>query len=434
MVNRRNKAKDRSEAFLAWARQCALPVPASPEKPLGAQAQVALDRMLEGKRFVFLGEPDHFIVEKYPFRLLLIQHLFGRGWRHIGMECGRSEGWCVDRYLETGDASQLHVGPPTPATVAIGGKVLEFLDAQDDSFHRRLRGLSESRVPGTARLHYWGYDLDLGVPLASLRPIQSLLEGHTDRQVHEWLSALDGLRGLSTDAQLAQIEVIQSDLNAGADIRAEGTFRELQSWLAFLHDSAAAEKRPRENQDPRGHERWRAGRERFMMQSLDAIVEGLGGDEKLILLGHNGHLSKDAGSLRFYPQLNAFWGLRSWLGAWGYRVFLQSIGFSGKMGDSVGAHLQRRFPGQVLSVWMLYGQGSLLTPKGPQTVRLRSDTVESLLAQVGERFLLPLNDVDPQARAILSHANVRSAGGWYLSTDLTAQADALCFVKEVHAE
>jgi hypothetical protein len=66
-------------------------------------------------------------------------------------------------------------------------------------------------------------------------------------------------------------------------------------------------------------------------------------------------------------------------------------------------------------------------------VRLRDDTVESLLAQVGDRFLLPLSDVDPQARTILSHANVRM-GGAYVSTDLTAQADALYFVREVSAE
>lgn len=75
-----------------------------------------------------------------------------------------------------------------------------------------------------------------------------------------------------------------------------------------------------------------------------------------------------------------------------------------------------------------------MTPKGPRTVRLRGDTVESLLAQAGDRFLLPLRDVNPQARAILSHATIRLMGGSYASTDLTAQADALYFVREVKAE
>jgi pimeloyl-ACP methyl ester carboxylesterase len=340
------------EAFLSWAQRTAVPLPASPEEPFGERAQAALDRMLQGKRFVFLGEPDHFIVEKYPFRSLFIRYLFERGWRHVGMETGRSVGRRVDRYLETGDASCLSTEgaqSPSPTDRAIHGKTLEFLDAHEDSFHEQLRQISERRVPGTARLHYWGYDLDLGVPLASIRPIQEFLEGHAGRQVDELLSALGKLGGLSTDEQLAQIVALQSRLTADAEFGAEGMFGQLRSWLAFLHDSVAAEKRPRMNQDPRGHRLWWAQREHFLMQSLDAIVDGLGGDEKLILLGHNVHLSKDAVNLHFHPQFSSFWGL-------------------------------------------------------------------------------------PQARAILSHANVRLMGGYYASTDLTAQADAIYFVREVKAE
>ena len=203
--------------------------------------------MLAGKRFAFLGEPDHFIIEKYPFRLLLIQYLLERGWRHVGMETGRSVGWRVDRYLETGDPpylSDLGAEPPNPTDVAIHDKALEFVDGHDNPFHEQLRRISESRAPGTPRLHYWGYDLDLGVPLGSVKPIQWLLEGHAGSQVHELLSALDRLRGLSTDEQLAQIEAIQNRLTASADIAPDGTPGELQSWLAFLHDSVAAEKRP----------------------------------------------------------------------------------------------------------------------------------------------------------------------------------------------
>ncbi len=437
MINRRNKAEDRSEAFLAWARRSALPLPVSHEEPLGDEAQAALDRMREGKRFAFLGEPDHFIVEKYPFRLTLIRHLFGRGWRHVGMETGRSVGWRVDRYLATGDTSYLSdlgAEPPSPTDVAIHDKILEFVDAHENTFHEQLRRRSESRAPGTPPLHYWGYDLDLGIPLGSVEPIRRLLEEHASSQGHELLRALDRLRGLSTDEQLAQIEAIQNRLTAAADISPDGTFGELQSWLAFLHDSVAAEKRPRANRDRRGNRRWWAQREHFLMQALDAIVDGPSGADKLILLGHNVHLSRDAAHLHLHPQFSSFWGLRSWLGAWGYRMHFKLAGWPTNMGDSVGAHWHRRFPGQVLSVWMLYGQGSLMTPKGPRTVRLRGDTVESLLAQAGDRFLLPLRDVNPQARAILSHATIRLMGGSYASTDLTAQADALYFVREVKAE
>jgi erythromycin esterase-like protein len=174
-----------------------------------------------------------------------------------------------------------------------------------------------------------------------------------------------------------------------------------------------------------------------MMQYLDAIVDALGRDEKLILMGHNGHLSKDASGLRFRPQLSRFWGWRSWLRALGYEAFswLTRCPLDiGTQDGSVGSHLHERFPGEVLSIWMLYGQGTLMMPAGPRTVRLHGDTVESLLAQVGDRFLLPLSDVDPQAKAILSNANLQTSWGYYASADLTAQADAIYFVRDVNAE
>ena len=433
--NAEDRAVYHREAFLNWAKRAALPVPTSAEEPLNERTQAALDRMLAGKRFVFRGEPDHCIVEKYPFRLTLIRYLFTHGWRHVGMETGRSLGWWVDRYLETGDASCLDasIEPPSPTDVAIHGRTLGFIEEQENPFHEQLRQISESRAPGMPRLHYGGFDLDLGVPLAAIQPIRQLLGGYADSQIHELLVVLDRLGGLSTNEQLAHIETIRQNLPACANALTKGTFDELQSWVSFLHDSIAAENRPRMNQDLRAHHRWRAEREQIMMQYLDQIVEALGGDEKLILLGHNGHLSKDTSRLRFHPQQSRFWGWRSWLRALGYGIFFKLTGYPAYMSDSVGAHLNRRFPGQVLSIWMLYGQGTLMMPKGPGTVRLRGDTVESLLAQVGDRFLLPLNDVDPQAMTILSCANIRSAQGEYASADLTCQADALYFVKDVNA-
>lgn len=59
-------------------------MPASPEEPMSDEARLALGRMLEGKRFVFLGEPDHFIIEKSPYRLTFIQYLFEQGWQDVG--------------------------------------------------------------------------------------------------------------------------------------------------------------------------------------------------------------------------------------------------------------------------------------------------------------------------------------------------------------
>jgi hypothetical protein len=101
---------------------------------------------------------------------------------------------------------------------------------------------------------------------------------------------------------------------------------------------------------------------------------------------------------------------------------------------SVGTHLHQRFPGEVLAIWAFYGQGQLMGRAGPLDVRMHDDTIESLLVQVGDRFLLPLDNVDPDARAILTNANIRWADGRYASADLSAQADAIYFIGHVTAE
>jgi erythromycin esterase-like protein len=171
------------------------------------------------------------------------------------------------------------------------------------------------------------------------------------------------------------------------------------------------------------------------MTHLDDLVDALAPDDKVILMAHNGHLSKDASNLYFRPQRNAFWGYGSWLRSLGYgideRVRRRPLDM---YGGSIGNHVHDRFGGQVLSIWMLYGRGQLMGRDGPVNMRLHGDTIESLLAQVGDRFLLPLDDVDPRAREVLARANFRSAGGYYASADLTTQADALYFVKTVSAE
>jgi protein-S-isoprenylcysteine O-methyltransferase Ste14/erythromycin esterase-like protein len=437
--NSGSTARSSSEAFLAWARRSAILMPASHDEPRDASAQAALERMLGGKRFVFLGEPEHCIVEKYPFRLTLIRYLFARGWRHVAMETGRSMGWRVDRYLATGDTSHLvDVGVErlNPQDRAIHGRILEFIKQKEEPFHEQLRCISESREQGTPRLRYWGYDLDLGMALGSVEPMRHLLEGYTDRRVQELLNSINTLTGLSVEEQLTRIEELWDRVATREDILSDDTLGELQSWLSLLHDSVAAEKRPRMTQDRHGHHVWRGQREHSMMQYLDQIVD-IVGDDKLILMGHNGHLSKDASGLRFRPQLSRFWGWCSWFRAVGHEAFSRLTRCPLDIGTpdgSVGSHLHERFPGQVLSIWMLYGQGTLMMPGGPRTVRLHGDTVESLLAQIGDRFLLPLSDVDPQARAVLSNANVRTSWGYYASADLTAQADAIYFVREVNAK
>jgi len=431
-------------AFLTWARQVAIPMPASPEEPLSEEARRTLERMLEHKRFLFLGEPDHFFVEKYAFRLTFVRHLFAEGWRYVAMEHGRTVGWQADQFLRTGDVSYLHTHldpPANPSDVAAHGKMLEFVaDHEYSAFPEQLRKISASRADDQSRLRYVGFDLDLGAPLASIRPIKALLgDQRHSTSIQETLHLLDGLTELSIDQQLAQIEAIQQNLTAQTDTIVEAlgqeTFEKLQAWLYCLHDNIKAEKRPRMRCDPRGHRRWRAERERLMMRYLDRTIAGFNAGEKVMLMGHNGHFSKDATQLFARPQLSLFWGVRSWFRALAYCLWARFHQGPLNMHEgSVGMHLHQHFPGEVLAIWTLYGRGQLMGRDGPLDVRVHDDTIESLLAQVGDRFLLPLDNVDPDARAILTQANFRWAGGGYASADLTAQVDAIYFIAHVTAE
>lgn len=85
-----------------WARTQQLPVELD-DDPRGR----ALMDTIAAKRVVFLGEPDHYIHEKYAMRLAFLRRLFARGWRRIGMEMGYSDGAHIDAYLESGDEREL---------------------------------------------------------------------------------------------------------------------------------------------------------------------------------------------------------------------------------------------------------------------------------------------------------------------------------------
>lgn len=434
----RTSARASQGAFLSWAKQAAIPMPASPEEPMSDEALAAIGRLLEGKRFVFLGEPDHYLIEKFPYRLTFIQHLFGRGWRHVGFECGRSMGWRLDQYIETADTSFL-----PGSRVEDGydyrrafGHMIDFVERHESAFYKQLHELSESRPEGEPRLRFFGFDFDLGDPLAAVEPIQALLTGHEhDDHIRE---VLEALKHSEVTRRSTQVEVIQKNLAKQEEgfikLLGENLFHQVESWLRTLRFSVAAVNRPRQAQNQSGHRLWRAEREKMMMEHMDETIAVHAPEDKFILLGHDGHLSKDASNLYNRPQRSTFWGYRSWFRALGYaineKVTCRPLD---TYGGSVGSHIHDRFPGQVLSIWMLYGQGQLMGRDGPIDVRLHGDTVESLLAQVGDRFLLPLESADSGARDVLSRANFRWAGGYYASADLAAQADAIFFVKDVSA-
>ena len=73
--------------------------------PLDAFA--ALDELADAARVAFIVEMDHFIHEKYDFRLLCIRYLASRGWRWFGEELDHRQGDRINAYLCGGPSELL---------------------------------------------------------------------------------------------------------------------------------------------------------------------------------------------------------------------------------------------------------------------------------------------------------------------------------------
>src|SRR4029077_7230148 len=93
--------------FKAWAsaRAIRLDLPLRSERNF--ERLSVLDPAIASKRIGYLGEPDHFIHEKYDYRLLMLRYLVSRGWNHIGEEMGLVDGYRINQFLAGGDSDFL---------------------------------------------------------------------------------------------------------------------------------------------------------------------------------------------------------------------------------------------------------------------------------------------------------------------------------------
>jgi erythromycin esterase-like protein len=69
----RKRRTPAASAFLEWARGVAVFFDDFGDDGADVERLAFLDNALEGKRIVYLGEPNHWIHEKYPYRLLMVR-------------------------------------------------------------------------------------------------------------------------------------------------------------------------------------------------------------------------------------------------------------------------------------------------------------------------------------------------------------------------
>jgi erythromycin esterase-like protein len=421
-----------TDDFVAWVRDNAIHLDTLDWQAADLAKLSVLDRLLEGKRVVYLGEPDHYIREKIDFRLVFIRYLFERGWRHIGMEMGYSDAKRVEKYLQTGDTSHLD----RVATLGYRGDLrpgrkhtLRGLTGEQNKpfwkrawdehrwFLAQLRSLNESRPENAPRLHWFGYDVDTR-PGGGYTDARELLKPHRSnplvRKILQRLARVDDesraeeinrLESLLTFIKTNERE-LQALLTPAAARELERTLTCLTDGFAFLLAAV----------DGLGSPQGIAGlrrREQCMFRYMDEYLADLEPGDKIILLGHNMHLSKDSDTLLYGP--------------------IDSLSLP--MWTTIGTHVANRLPNQVFSIWLLYDHGRharlMRETIIEKDVPTDPGTVEHTLAMAGSMYFLPLHTNDPREAYLHQPLNFRM-NARPVGARLTNQADAIFFVAEAH--
>ncbi|QRN94237.1 erythromycin esterase family protein [Archangium violaceum] len=389
-----------------------------------------VDAMIGDARIVYLGEPDHYIHEKYPYRLALLRHLFARGFRHVGMEMGTSDAARIDRFLELGDPASLErvvlhgysgATPQErrelerfqPRTESDREATTAFA-AEEKRFAHAMRELSESRAPGTERLHFFGFDTE-GILGGGYQDLRDTLAPHADRaEAQGLLARLALVEGESLgDEALRVFKLAEEVREDPAPYRAafgEAVATRLLEQLDALSESFVFQLGRLQSRTLADRHRFYARREEFMHKTLDRWLEAHPG-EKLILLGHNTHLSRDSSTLRAGP----------------------SDGEHEPMWRSIGTHVVEPRPQEVFVFWLLAPEGEHLMPDGRQPVTrrvpLREGSVEAALAPHGDAFLLDLRQRPPGT--LLDEVTDYGNPSSYAHGPVGRNADAVVFFRKI---
>jgi len=108
-------------------------------------------------------------------------------------------------------------------------------------------------------------------------------------------------------------------------------------------------------------------------------------------------------------------------------------GPGGKTDPPLGAWLAARYPAEIFSVWMLNGRGrdSQPFPTLSKEIKEKRGTLNALLGEIGDCFILPIDATDERARLLTENVEITHDGKGGVRTALARQADAIFFVRNV---
>jgi erythromycin esterase-like protein len=420
------------EDFKSWAREHAIPFDPTRPAAFDPARLSALAPMLDGKRFAYLGEPDHFIHEKYAYRTLMLRWLTANGFTHVGEELGVADAARVARFIRSGEPSYLERvatygykgaarADRDDAPVGILRDNGTYPTAEFAAEQKRLAQLMraiglERESRGEPGIHYFGFDVDPPNGVAYEDALAMLEHAAGDATVSQIVGALNRVTGETLDDEIerlaAAIAIIQSSLQhleslLGAADAAElwHAIACLRGTLAFRRDIRTAKSYPALNPAM-------AERERFMQREMNHAVREAGPEAKFVLMSHNMHLCRDIGAV---ARSDA------------------DAGPGGNKEPPLGAYIAARFPGQVFACWMLVGQGRDCHPFVglPREITIVPGTLNAILAEIGACFILPVDRAEPRARLLASEMEIRWDGITGARLKIASEADAIFFVRDV---
>ena len=459
---RSTSTPDRSSRdCLAWLRSHAIAF--DPARGPSARALKPLAPLLQGKRVAMLGETVQQVHETFGFRLALLRFFAGQGFNLFGAPASWSDGARIQRFLNSNALAELdrvallgyrgsartdrddsRTSSRTSNGAATAQRAQESalnrtkrLRWQADNeaamyteqrrFYSALRKLREKQKPPQAPISVFGYDAD-GSLGDSYEEIDALLRTRRQTRIDTLRQLLARVPGEDMAAEIDRLawalDWLDLQYASLADQLGSGGFAHVRHLLALLHDSFELARAAWYTDDPARIAEGAALRDTVMHTNVAYALAEHHPESKAVLIGAARHLPKrDAGivtveSMEPAPITNAPSGTsipRASLGSFVAQTLL---------------------PGQVFSMWFMYGggtDGQTLDRKQRQ-LKAPKDTLNALLRRVGGAFVLPLVELDdPRAAPLLEPLRLMQSGNCAVQLRLAEQLDALYFVPQVTA-
>ena len=252
-----------------------------------------LDPLVAGKRFAYVGESDHFIHEKYAYRLAMLKYLATRGFTHLGEELGASDGTRIARFIATGDESQLErvtiygysgASRPDRDDTPTGILRASFGDAYPTALFaaeqkRFARGLRKIGV------RFFGFDID-PLPGGGYEDLTEILDSMpTDATIARIRNTLHRVPGETIEEEIARLDDALRLLETHAPDALRHSITCLRDSFKYVSITYPAKTFDALNPGM-------AYRERYMHRQVDRMLGQMRADEKLALMSHNMHLCR----------------------------------------------------------------------------------------------------------------------------------------------